>query len=70
MGRYELKTMSAQSWTVTIETENGGTEYHIVFAPNPHNAQVQLEKRGYRVIAVKECYFWQNVNSSAEFKNL
>lgn len=61
--------MAAQTWYVTVKTTLGN-EKHCVFAPNPHAAQVQLERRGYVVVSVQEGLFCQNVNASAEFRNL
>lgn len=63
--------MSAQSWVVVVKIKNSDkTEQHSVFAPNPDNARTQLERRGYEVVSVREGYFFKNVNSSAEYKNL
>lgn len=63
--------MAAQSWDVTVKAETErGTEQHCVFAPNPTNAQTQLERRGYTILEVSPGHFFKNVNASAEFKNL
>ena len=62
--------MAAQDWVVTVKTEDGKNEKHTVFSFDSDNAQVQLERRGYIVVAVRKGYLWQNVHSLAELKNL